>query len=101
MNTFSPDYNENKINNILLSLSKEISSFSNLKNPSINLKKRREFFIKELEDLTFDASRHNISIENKLIGGYGPVSTIYKNSDGNFIGVPDIRVGTEKAFNSS
>ena len=63
MNTFSPDYNENKINNILLSLSKEISSFSNLKNPSINLKKRREFFIKELEDLTFDASRHNISIE--------------------------------------
>ena len=63
MNTFSPDYNENKINNILLSLSKEISSFSNLKNPSINLKKRREFFIKELEDLTFDASRHNISIK--------------------------------------
>ena len=63
MNTFSPDYNENKINKILLSLSKEISSFSNLKNPSINLKKRREFFIKELDDLTFDASRHNISIE--------------------------------------
>ena len=63
MNTFSPDYNENKINNILLSLSKEISSFSNLKNPSINLKKRREFFIKELDDLTFDASRHNISIK--------------------------------------
>ena len=63
MNTFSPDYNENKINNILLSLSKEISSCSNLKNPSINLKKRREFFIKELEDLTFDASRHNISLK--------------------------------------
>ena len=52
-----------KINNILLSLSKEISSFSNLKNPSINLKKRREFCIKELDDLTFDASRHNISIK--------------------------------------
>ena len=63
MNTYSPDFNENKINNILLSLSKEISSFSNLKNLSINLKKRREFFIKELDDLTFDASRHNISIE--------------------------------------
>ena len=44
---------------------------------------------------------HNISIENKLIGGYGPISTIYKNSEGNFIGVPDIRVGTEKAFNNS
>ena len=63
MNTFSPDYNKNKINNILLSLSKEISSFSNLKNPSINQKKRREFLIKELNDLTFDASRHNISIK--------------------------------------
>ena len=44
MNTFSPDYNENKINNILLSLSKEISSFSNLKNPSINLKKEENFY---------------------------------------------------------
>ena len=46
MNTFSPDYNESKINNILLSLSQEVSAFSNLKNPSINLKKRREFFIR-------------------------------------------------------
>ena len=44
---------------------------------------------------------HKISIEKKLIGGYGPISTIYKNSDEKFIGVPDIRVGTEKAFNSS
>ena len=44
---------------------------------------------------------HEISIENKLIGGYGPISTIYKNSDEKFVGVPDIRVGTEKAFNSS
>ena len=44
---------------------------------------------------------HKISIENKLIGGYGPISTIYKNSDGNFVGVPDVRVGTEKAFNNS
>ena len=44
---------------------------------------------------------HEISVENKLVGGYGPISTIYKNSDKNFIGVPDIRVGTEKAFNNS
>ena len=44
---------------------------------------------------------HEISIENKFIGGYGPISTIYKNSDEKFVGVPDIRVGTEKAFNSS
>ena len=43
---------------------------------------------------------HKISTENKLIGGYGPISTIYKNLDGKF-NVPDIRVGTEKAFNSS
>ncbi len=44
---------------------------------------------------------HEISVENKLVGGYGPISTIYKNSDKKFIGVPDIRVGTEKAFNNS
>ena len=44
---------------------------------------------------------HEITVENKLIGGYGPISTIYKNSDGNFIGVSDIRVGTERAFNNS
>ena len=44
---------------------------------------------------------HKISVENKLIGGYGPISTIYKNSEEKFVGVPDIRVGTEKAFNNS
>ena len=43
---------------------------------------------------------HNISVENNLIGGYGPISTIYKNSSEEFVGVPDIRVGTEKAFNN-
>ena len=58
-------------------------------------------FLNESELFNLEDKGHNISIENKLIGGYGPVSTIYKNSDGNFIGVPDIRVGTEKAFNSS
>tara|TARA_A200000113_G_scaffold58508_1_gene49765 strand:+ start:122 stop:1651 length:1530 start_codon:yes stop_codon:yes gene_type:complete len=57
-------------------------------------------FLNETEKSSLEDKGHNISIGNKLIGGYGPVSTIYKNSDGNFIGVPDIRVGTEKAFNS-
>ncbi len=58
-------------------------------------------FINESKKLSLENKGHKISIENKLIGGYGPISTIYKNSDGNFIGVPDIRVGTEKAFNNS
>ena len=52
-------------------------------------------FIKESEKSSLEEKGHKISIENKLIGGYGPISTIYKNSDGNYIGVPDIRVGTE------
>ena len=58
-------------------------------------------FIKEAEKSSLEDKGHKISIENKLIGGYGPISTIYKNSEGNFVGVADIRVGTEKAFNSS
>ena len=58
-------------------------------------------FIKEAEKSSLEDKGHKISIENKLIGGYGPISTIYKNSDEKFVGVPDIRVGTEKAFNSS
>jgi len=58
-------------------------------------------FINESKKLSLENKGHKISIENKFIGGYGPISTIYKNSDGNFIGVPDIRVGTEKAFNNS
>ena len=58
-------------------------------------------FIKESELSTLEHKGHKISIENQFIGGYGPISTIYKNSDGNFVGVPDVRVGTEKAFNNS
>ena len=58
-------------------------------------------FIKEHEKSSLEDKGHKISIEKKLIGGYGPISTIYKNSDEKFIGVPDIRVGTEKAFSSS
>ena len=42
-----------------------------------------------------------MTAEEKLVAGYGPISTIYKNQSGNFIGVPDVRVGTEKAFNNS
>jgi gamma-glutamyltranspeptidase/glutathione hydrolase len=58
-------------------------------------------FINEPDISSLEVKGHKILIENKLIGGYGPISTIYKKSDGNFIGVPDIRVGTEKAFNNS
>ena len=58
-------------------------------------------FIDEFEVTSLEDKGHRISVENKLIGGYGPISIIYKNTEGKFIGVPDIRVGTEKAFNSS
>ena len=58
-------------------------------------------FIKKSKISSLQDKGHKISIENKLISGYGPISTIYKNSDENFVGVPDIRVGSEKAFNSS
>ena len=58
-------------------------------------------FIEKSDMNSLEDKGHKISTENKLIGGYGPISTIYKNLDGKFIGVPDIRVGTEKAFNSS
>lgn len=57
-------------------------------------------FIDESEMNSLKEKGHSISVEKKRIGGYGPISTIYKNSDKNFIGVPDIRVGTEKAFNN-
>ncbi len=57
-------------------------------------------FIDESEINSLKMKGHNISVANKYIGGYGPISTIYKNSDKNFVGVPDIRVGTEKAFNN-
>ncbi len=57
-------------------------------------------FLNEPEISRLGEKGHDISIENKFIGGYGPISTIYKNSDEKFVGVPDIRVGTEKAFNS-
>ena len=58
-------------------------------------------FIKKSKISSLQDKGHKISIENKLIGGYGPISTIYKDSDEKFVGVPDVRVGTEKAFNSS
>ena len=44
---------------------------------------------------------HTINVKEKLLGNYGPISTIYKNQSGDFVGVPDIRVGTEKTFNNS
>ena len=58
-------------------------------------------FLNKPEISFLEEKGHKITIENKLMGGYGPISTIYKNSDEKFVGVPDIRVGTEKAFNSS
>ena len=58
-------------------------------------------FLNEPEISRLKEKGHEISIENKFISEYGPISTIYKNSDEKFVGVPDIRVGTEKAFNNS
>ena len=58
-------------------------------------------FIKEPEMSSLEDKGHKILVEDKLNGGYGPTSTIYKNSNEKFVGVPDIRVGTEKAFNNS
>ena len=43
---------------------------------------------------------HEVEVENKLNKAYGPISIIYKKDDGNFEGVCDVRVGTEKVFNS-
>ena len=43
---------------------------------------------------------HEVEVENKLNKAYGPISIIYKKNDGNFEGVCDVRVGTEKVFNS-
>ena len=43
---------------------------------------------------------HEVEVENKFNKAYGPISIIYKKNDGNFEGVCDVRVGTEKVFNS-
>ena len=43
---------------------------------------------------------HEVEVENKLNKAYGPISIIYKKDNGNFEGVCDVRVGTEKVFNS-
>jgi len=43
---------------------------------------------------------HEVEIENQFKKGNGPISIIYKKQDGNFEGVCDVRVGTEKVFNS-
>ena len=57
-------------------------------------------FIEESVKNSLVNKGHKIIVEDKLVSGYGPISTIYKNKSGNFIGVPDVRVGTEKAFNN-
>ena len=43
---------------------------------------------------------HEVEIENQFRKGNGPISIIYKKQNGNFEGVCDVRVGTEKVFNS-
>ena len=57
-------------------------------------------FIEESVKNSLVNKGHKVIVEDKLVSGYGPISTIYKNKSGNFIGVPDVRVGTEKAFNN-
>ncbi len=44
--------------------------------------------------------KHEIVNENEYKNAYGPISILYKDSLDNFQGVADIRVGTEKVFNS-
>ncbi len=58
-------------------------------------------FIEKNDITSLEKKGHKISAEDKLIGGLGPISIIYKDFGDKFIGVPDIRVGTEKAFNNS
>tara|TARA_B100001559_G_C16177519_1_gene473807 strand:+ start:196 stop:528 length:333 start_codon:yes stop_codon:yes gene_type:complete len=58
-------------------------------------------FIEESDRNSLISKGHSVTVQEKFVSGYGPISTIYKNPSGNFIGVPDIRVGTEKAFNNS
>ena len=58
-------------------------------------------FIEESDRNSLISKGHSVTVQDKFVSGYGPISTIYKNPSGNFIGVPDIRVGTEKAFNNS
>ena len=58
-------------------------------------------FIEESVKNSLVSKGHRVTVEEKLVAGYGPISTIYKNQSGNFVGVPDVRVGTEKAFNNS
>ena len=58
-------------------------------------------FIEDNEKNSLVSKGHIINVEEKLLGSYGPISTIYKDQSGDFVGVPDIRVGTEKTFNNS
>ena len=104
--------NENGITDAVREIIQEVKDFGNEallkfinKHEGKKLKSIDEVIFNQdfLEDKfnSLNDKDHKILVENKLIGGYGLISTIYKNSDEKFVGVPDIRVGTEKAFNNS
>ena len=57
-------------------------------------------FIEESVKNSLVSKGHKVTVEDRLVSSYGPISTIYRDSSGYFKGVPDVRVGTEKAFNS-
>ena len=62
MEFYTPKYNEKKIKDLELALSKEvlkIKSFNHLTGAEKTI--REKFLLKNLGDLTFDASRHCIS----------------------------------------
>ena len=73
-----------------------IENFSNDTSSKLRFEKIND---KDLEILL--QKGHEVEVENQFRKGNGPISIIYKKQDGNFEGVCDVRVGTEKVFNSS
>ena len=72
-----------------------IENFSNDTSSKLRFEKINN---KDLEILL--QKGHEVEIENQFRKGNGPISIIYKKQNGNFEGVCDVRVGTEKVFNS-
>ena len=61
METFAPKYNEDKIKELEILLSKEVLSLKENQNFSTDeLSIRKKELVQSLGDLTFDASRHYI-----------------------------------------
>ena len=64
MEFYTPEYNEKKIKELELALSKEVLATKNFIDLSeIETSTREKFLVKNMGDLTFDASRHCISIQ--------------------------------------